>query len=64
MRLARPHPVTGGLASGEYVEQTAKELHGAASEGLPQLFSTFSAFLASEARKISKPFFASGLVAE
>ena len=31
---------------------------------MPQLFNTLSAFLASEARKISKPFFASGLVAE
>src|SRR6185369_11903233 len=67
---------TGGRRSGswrssaELVSKEVKPSHACSSrisphrENPPQLLRTLSAFLGSEARRISTPFFASGPVAE
>ena len=52
----------GATKESVIIEQTY--LAGPASRGMTQLFNTLSALLASDARKINNPFFASGLVAE
>jgi len=62
--LPSASPGVSGRPPSERPNPLPAEANKLAGGAILQLFNTFSAFLGSEARKIKRPFLASGLVAE